>query len=66
MIASKMYRSSSNLKYLNCMLKITDTLISVRGNMSRGLEKIVEVLIADELEYVDNLIRKNSIVVEEM
>lgn len=66
MIVSEIYRCSGNLKYLSCMLKITDTLISVRGSIDRKLWQMAGMLIADELEYVGNLIEKNSIVVEEM
>ena len=66
MIVSELYRGSGNLKYLNCMLKITDTLISVRKAMDGELVQIAEKLMTDELEYIDCLLRKNSIDVEEI
>lgn len=64
-ISSKMYTDTGNLKYLNCLLKVVDTLISAQDNMDLVLRKLVSLLIMEEMGYVRELAEAKGVHLEE-
>lgn len=57
----QMYWHTKCLKYFSCLLKVDDTLLSLRGRLSERLQKSFRRIISLELDVFHQLIRENGI-----
>lgn len=55
-VMSKAYVKTENYKYLNCLLKIDDTLLSVTEQMSEAEVMAGKKLFTKEIEYVEKIL----------
>lgn len=59
------YEKSKCLKYLNCLLKVVDTLLSLKGLLSEEYRKILSIIAEKEKKYILQLLRDNEVIMEE-
>lgn len=60
-----MYRYTKCLKYFNCLLKLEDTLLSVRDKLESPLQELLCHIIHEELDIFYQLAEENGVDVEE-
>lgn len=65
LILQKAYEITKNYKYLNCLLKINDTIISVANNLDANASIIHKYIVNKELIFITDLCLKNNIQMEE-
>ena len=60
-VAEKAYGSFRSLKYLNCLLKLNDTLLSLIPFKEEQMLLLVKMLITREVEHVKELLSRKKI-----
>lgn len=60
-VMSKAYVKTENYKYLNCLLKIDDTLLSLIEQMSENEVMAVKKLLETEIDYVAKILETKKI-----
>lgn len=50
-----MYEKGNNLRYLNALLKVDDTLLSIRNLLNEEQKALLEIILAKEMSYVKAL-----------
>lgn len=53
-----MYKKTSCLKYVNCLLKVDDTLLSIKDNMPYSCQLELQGVLTEELSIYENLRNK--------
>lgn len=62
-LLSQAYRRTSNLKYLNTLLKLDDTLLSLTSVLDERQKRCVAALLKSELVYVEDLAEQQGLMV---
>jgi len=63
-ICGKSYAAFGSLKYLNCFLKLNDTLLSLPSNMTDQQILLLQALITLEVTYVEELASHKGVVLK--
>lgn len=59
------YKYTDCLKYLSCLLKLDDTLLSIRSRLTKGQQEHLNSIVKQETSFVQLLCEKNGIQVRE-
>lgn len=57
----KVYEETNRLKYLNCLLKLNDTILSILYQLDTTLKELSAILLTRELFYIKLFLKKSEI-----
>lgn len=65
LILLQKYEENKSLRYLNCILKLSDTIFSLKSQMNSELEKAISFIAKKELFFIQELLEHEKLIMKE-